>query len=162
MPHYHVVFGAFVRMYADHAVEADTDDAARARAIADFRAGAADFAWLDANYDNLALPSIVTLQRTDPPADIIEHHDFALTSADARQYAADKMLVALEFVQMTLADLETSKCKGYLIRCRKLVGEALAQATFPDGLASANPRPLSSAPSAASKTIAARQSPTDG
>ena len=129
MNEYRIVYGAFVRMYADHTIEAESDEAARLLAIEEFKAKGADLQWTDANYDNLALPSIVNLVAFDPSADILEGHDFPATPADARQYAADTMLQALEFVRMTFADIEASKRKGYFSECPQIVAKAIAQAT---------------------------------
>ena len=129
MNEYRIVYGAFVRMYADHTIEAESDEAARLLAIEEFKAKSADLQWTDANYDNLALPSIVNLVAVDPPADLLEGHDFSVTPADARQYAADTMLQALEFVRMTFADIEASKRKGYFTDCPKIVARAIAEAT---------------------------------
>jgi hypothetical protein len=130
MPRYHVTFGAYVRMYADHFIDADNDDAARTRAIEDFKSHRQEFQWLDPNYDNLALPSIVTIQSDDAQEDILQGYDFSATPEDARQYAAHKMLEALEFVRMTFADIEASKRKGYYTQCPKIVAEAIAAATL--------------------------------
>ena len=129
MKEYRIVYGAFVRMYADHTIEAENDEVARKLAIEEFKAKSADLQWTDANYDNLALPSIVNLVAVDPPADLLEGHDFSVTPADARQYAADTMLQALEFVRMTFADIEASKRKGYFTDCPKIVARAIAEAT---------------------------------
>jgi hypothetical protein len=129
MKEYRIVYGAFVRMYADHTIEAESDEAARTLAIEEFKAKGADLQWSDANYDNLALPSIVNLVAVDPPGDVLEGHDFPVTPADARQYAADTMLEALEFVRMTFADIEASKRKGYFTECPKIVAKAIAGAT---------------------------------
>jgi hypothetical protein len=96
MKQYHIVFGAYIRSYADHTIWAENDDAARQRAIEDFKARSPELHWLDPNYDNLALPSIVSIQTDDPPGDVLEGYDFPVTPADARQYAADKLLAALE------------------------------------------------------------------
>ena len=95
MKHYHVVFGAYVRMYAEHTVDAENDEAARNLAIEQFKLRSAEFQWCDANHYNLALPSIVALEAVDPPGDVLEGHDFSTTPADARQYAADKLFTAL-------------------------------------------------------------------
>jgi hypothetical protein len=129
MKQYRVLFGAYVRMYADHTVLAENSEAARQRAIEEFRAKVQDMDWCDPQYDNLALPSIVSLQDNDTNEDILDGYDFALTPSDARQYAADKMLQALEFVQMTFADIEASKRKGYYTECPKIVAAAIAEAT---------------------------------
>jgi hypothetical protein len=93
---YRIVFGAYVRMYAEHTVEAENDDAARQQAIEDFKVRGPELQWLDADYDNLALPSIVGMQTDDTPGDVLEGYDFPAMPADARQYAATKLLVALE------------------------------------------------------------------
>lgn len=96
MPYYHVTYGSFIRMYADHFIDADNDDAARTRAIEDFKSHSQEFQWLDPNYDNLALPSIVSIQTDDAREDVLLGYDFSVTPADARQYAANKLLAALE------------------------------------------------------------------
>jgi hypothetical protein len=129
MKQYRVLFGAYVRMYAEHTVHAENNEAARKLAIEEFKARVQDIVWFDAQYDNLALPSIVSLQDNDTNEDVVDGYDFPLTSSDARQYAADKMLQALEFVQMTFADIEASKRKGYYTDCPKIVAEAIAEAT---------------------------------
>ena len=129
MKQYRIVYGAFVRMYADHTIEAESDEAARKLAIEEFKAKGGDLQWTDAQYDNLALPSIVSLVAVDPPGDVLEGHDFSATPADARQYAADAMLQALEFVRMTFADIEASKRKGYFTECPEIVAKAIAEAT---------------------------------
>jgi hypothetical protein len=129
MKEYRIVYGAFVRMYADHTIVAEDDEAARKLAIEEFKAKAADLQWTDAQYHSLALPSIVSLEATAPPSDVLEGHDFSVTPADTRQYAADTMLAALEFVRMTFADIEASKRKGYFTECPKIVAKAIAEAT---------------------------------
>jgi hypothetical protein len=129
MPEYRIVFGAYVRMYADHSIEAEDDEAARNLAIEEFKAHASELPWCDPQYDNLALPSIVSMV-DETRNDVVEGYDFPVTPADARQYAADKMLEALEFVQMTFADIEASKRKGYFTQCPKIVSEAIAEATL--------------------------------
>ena len=130
MPEYRIVFGAYVRMYADHTVTAASTDAARKLAIEEFKTRASELPWCDPQYDNLALPSIVTLEVAETRDDVLGGYDFPITSADARQYAADKMLEALEFVRMTFADIEASKRKGYYTECPKVVAEAIADATL--------------------------------
>jgi hypothetical protein len=128
MRQYRILYGAYVRMYADHTVLAENDDAARKLAIEEFKARAPELTWVDPDYDNLALPSICSMQVDDPPGDVLEGHDFPITATDSRQYAADTMLQALEFVRMTFADLEASKRKGYFSQCSKVVAEAIAEA----------------------------------
>lgn len=95
MKNYRVTFGAYVRMYADLTVEAGSTDAARKRAITEFVAHSQELPWLDPNYDNLALPSIVSIQSIEPPGDVLDGYDFPITPTDARQYAAPKLLAAL-------------------------------------------------------------------
>ena len=129
MNEYRIVYGAFVRMYADHTIEAHNDEAARKLAIEEFKAKGEDLQWHDAQYDDLALPAIVSLETSDPPAEVLVCHDFSTTPADARQCAADTMLQALEFVRMTFADIEASKRKGYFTDCPKIVARAIAEAT---------------------------------
>jgi hypothetical protein len=129
MKQYRVLFGAYVRMYAEHNVEAENDETARRLAIEEFKLRSGEFQWFDADYDNLAFPSICSMQSVDPPGDVLEGYDVPLTPKDTLQYAADKMLEALEFVSMTFADIEASKRKGYYADCPKVVAEAIAQAT---------------------------------
>jgi hypothetical protein len=129
MKQYRIVFGAYVRMYAECTIDADDNEAARKRAIEQFKSHAPEFQWADPDYGNIALPSIVSIQCGDPPGDVLEGYDFPITPADARQYAAAKMLEALEFVRMTFADLEASKRKGYYVQCPDIVAEAIAAAT---------------------------------
>jgi hypothetical protein len=95
MNQYRVTFGAYVRMYADHTIHAESDEAARKLAIEEFKDGSHELQWLDPHYDNLALPSIVSMQIDDPPGDVLEGYDFSITPSDARQYAAQKLLDAL-------------------------------------------------------------------
>ena len=90
MPEYRVVFGAYVRMYANDRLYAETDDMAYQRAIEEFQHRGCDLHWLDPDYGNLALPSIVSVERDDPPGEVAVHHDFPITPADARQYARRK------------------------------------------------------------------------
>ncbi len=47
--------------------------------------------------------------------------------------AAPDLREALEFCDMTLADLEASKRKGYIAQAKKLTRAALAKATPPAG-----------------------------
>ena len=109
MKQYRVLFGAYVRMYAEQTIEAENDDAARKLAIEEFKVHNDELPWCDPQYDNLALPSIVSIQDADIREDVVEGYHFAATPSDARQYAAEKMLEALEFVRMTFADIKASK-----------------------------------------------------
>ncbi len=129
MKQYRVLFGAYIRMYAEHTIDAENDEAVRKLAIKEFKARVQDITWFDPQYDNLALPSIVSMQIDETNEDVLDGHDFPITPMDARQYAADKMLEALEFVRMTFADIEASKRKGYYTQCPKIVAEAIAEAT---------------------------------
>ena len=87
-------------------VQAENNEAVRKLAIEEFKAIVQDIVWYDAQYDNLALPSIVSIQDDDTNEDVLDGYDFPITPSDARQYAADKMLAALEFVRMTFADID--------------------------------------------------------
>jgi hypothetical protein len=129
MKQYRIHYGAYVRMYAEHTIHAENSQAARDLAIQEFKTKAEDLQWYDPQFDNLAFPSIISIQDSDTREDVLEHHDFASTATDARQYAADKMLQALEFVRMTFADIDASKRKGYFTQCPKIVAEAIAEAT---------------------------------
>jgi hypothetical protein len=129
MKQYRVLFGTYVRMYADHTIEAENDEAARQVAIEEFKARNDELDWYDAQYDNIAQPSIVSIQDIETNGTVLEGFDFPITATDAREYASGKMLEALEFVRMTFADIEASKRKGYYARCPKIVDEAIAEAT---------------------------------
>jgi hypothetical protein len=133
MNHYRVLFGAYVRMYAECTIDADNNEAARKQAIQEFTARSHELQWFDADYGNIALPSIVGMQLDDPPVDLLEGYDFPITPTDARQYAAGTMLAALEYVRMTFADPDASERKGYFTQCMKIVAEAIAEATVLEG-----------------------------
>ena len=55
MKQYRIVFGAFIRCTQTIPSEAENDDAARQKAIEEFKARSPELHWLDPNYDNLAL-----------------------------------------------------------------------------------------------------------
>ena len=130
MNQYRVLFGAYVRMYAEATIDAEDNEAARKRATEEFTARSNELQWSDADYANIALPSIVSMQRDDRPGDVLDGYDFPITPTDARQYAAGTMLEALEYVRMTFADLDASKHKGYFTQCPKILDQAIAAATF--------------------------------
>lgn len=147
MNQYHVVFGAYVRMYAEHIIHAEDDETARKKAIQDFRCRSAEYQWLDANYDNLALPSIVSIQLDDPLGDILEGYDFTITPADARQYAAEKLLNALlDLMPDIESDIDQRQHSGNdedwikLARKAAIAQAAIAEATQLDQQNS-EPRP---------------------
>ena len=96
MKQYRVLFGAFIRMYADNTIEAENDEAARQMAIQEFKAKNDELDWYDAQYDNIAQPSIVSIQDTETNGTVLEGFDFPITAADAREYTASKLLTALE------------------------------------------------------------------
>ena len=96
MKQYRVLYGAFVRMYADWTIEAEDSETARKLAIEQFKAKNDEMHWYDPQYDNIAQPSIVSMQDDETNEDAIEAYDFAITASDARDYAADKLLAALE------------------------------------------------------------------
>jgi hypothetical protein len=52
------------------------------------------------------------MENSETNEDVLEGYDFAITPTDARQYTADTMFAAHEFVRKTLADIEASKRKG--------------------------------------------------
>jgi hypothetical protein len=83
MNQYRVLFGAYVRMYAEHIIDAEDDQAARKQAIKEFKARVLDITWCDPQYDNLALPSIVSMQNNDTNEDVLEGYDFPITPTDA-------------------------------------------------------------------------------
>jgi hypothetical protein len=100
-------------MYAECTIDADDNEAARKRAIDQFKTHAPELQWVDANYDNLALPSIVNIQCDDPPSDVLEGYDFAITAEDARQYAAHKLLNALLSLLPDIeSEIDQRKCSA--------------------------------------------------
>lgn len=129
MKQYRILFGAYLRMYADWTLEAEDSETARKLAIEQFKAKNDEMDWYDTQYDNIAQPSIVSIQNNETNDTVLEGFDFPITASDARDYASSKMLEALEFVRMTFADIEASKRKGYYARCPKIVDEAIAEAT---------------------------------
>ena len=90
MKQYRILFGAFVRMYADHTIEAENDETARQVAIEEFKARNDELDWYDAQYDNIAQPSIVSIQDTETNGTVLEGFDFPITATDAREYASAK------------------------------------------------------------------------
>jgi hypothetical protein len=104
MKQYRVLFGCYVRMYADHTIEAENDETARQVAIREFKAKNDELDWYDAQYDNIAQPSIVSIQDTETNGTVLEGFDFPITASDAREYAADKLLTAL---QNLMPDIES-------------------------------------------------------
>jgi hypothetical protein len=140
MSTYRIVFGAYVRMYVQHIIEADDHEAALKRAIEEFDLHSAEFQWIDANYDNLALPSICSVQTDDPPGDVLEGYDFSATPSDARQYAADKLLSALSklmpHIQSEIDQRQHSDIDEEWIELNRKASDAraaIAQATALDG-----------------------------
>jgi hypothetical protein len=58
-------------------------------------------------------PSIVSIQCDDPPSDVLEGYDFAITAEDARQYAAHKLLDALLSLLPDIeSEIDQRKCSG--------------------------------------------------
>jgi hypothetical protein len=125
MKEYRILYGAYVRMYADHTVLAENNDAARQLAIEEFKTRAPELQWVDPNYDNLALPSICCMQIRERygagafSGPVLEGYDFPITAADSRRYGAEKMLATLEFVRMTFSDLEAANAKVISRNARK-------------------------------------------
>ena len=104
MKQYRVLYGAFIRMYADYTIEAENDETARQVAIREFKAKNEELDWYDAQYDNIAQPSIVSIQDTETNGTVLEGFDFPITATDAREYAADKLLATL---QNLMPDIES-------------------------------------------------------
>jgi hypothetical protein len=96
MKQYRVLFGCYVRMYADWTIEAEDSETARKLAIEQFKANNDEMDWYDAQFDNIAQPSIVSIQDIETNETVLEGFDFPITAADAREYAADKLLAALQ------------------------------------------------------------------
>jgi hypothetical protein len=96
MKTYRILYGSFVRMYADWTIEAEDSETARKLAIEQFKANNNEMDWYDAQFDNIAQPSIVGIEDAETNSTVLEGFDFPATAADAREYAADKLLAALQ------------------------------------------------------------------
>src|ERR1700761_7154861 len=91
-------------MYADWTIEAEDDETARKLAIEQFKAKNGELDWYDAKYDNIAQPSIVSIQNNETNGPVLEGFDFPITATDAREYAADKLLDALKDLLPVIED----------------------------------------------------------
>lgn len=111
MKKYNVTYGAFVRGYAQAEFEAENDAAAKTKAIEVFKTDNGDdgLDWTDFDYENLAQPSIVSLQSEEK--DVLEGHDFATNKDDARDYASREML---EMLKRIASFIEVMKRSGDL------------------------------------------------
>jgi hypothetical protein len=89
MKKYHATYGVCIRAYAQHNFEAANDEAAKTKALEEFKEHQTEMAWSDFDHDNLALPSIVGLRDEDNARDILQGYDFAITTEDARDPRAD-------------------------------------------------------------------------
>ena len=96
MTRYNVMYGAYVRAYADHSFDAPDDESAVKQAIASFSGAADALDWTDYDYSNLALPSIVSIAPEGPGTEIVTGLDFAATPQDARDMASSAMFEALQ------------------------------------------------------------------
>jgi hypothetical protein len=91
----------------------------RARVITDDDLSALDFR----HYDDIGEVERIEIHTLE--GDTVAEWE----SADLRlRLAAPEMLEALEFVDMTFADIEASKRKGYYTECPKIVAAAIARA----------------------------------
>lgn len=129
---YRVMYGAYVRAYAGHGFEAGSDEAALAKAVAEFKANGPDLDWTDEDYGNLALPSIVDIS-PDGGAEIATGVDFAANADDARDMAAPAMLDALRQWRSWLAAGSGPEKDALLAEATRLTGEALAAAEAEEG-----------------------------
>jgi hypothetical protein len=91
-------------MYADWTIEAKDSETARKLAIEQFKAKNDEMDWYDPQFDNIAQPSIVSIEDAETNGTVLEGFDFPATAADAREYAADKLLAAL---QNLMPDIES-------------------------------------------------------
>ena len=136
MKQYRVLFGTYVRMYADHTIEAENDETALQVAIEEFKAKNDELDWYDAQYDNIAQPSIVSIQDAETNGTVLEGFDFPITASDAREYASDKLLDALKDLLPVIEDeIDQRKHSGddedWIELDRKAAGAraAIAEAT---------------------------------
>lgn len=128
---YNIHYGVSVRAYADTTIETPKRvDMATLKnlAIEHFKENSDSLKLSGYDPDNLAHPSIVDIFPEGETQALIQNEDFAISEEDNLDYAAPKMLEALKFVRMTLADIEASKRKGYIGQCIKLVSEAISKA----------------------------------
>lgn len=103
---YNVVFGAFVRVYGGTTFEANNDAEAIEKAKQVFKAG--DYTFEDHDWNNLALPAIVSLEREGTVREydetVLEGEEFAATLEDARDMRASAMVEMLTKVRAWVND----------------------------------------------------------
>jgi hypothetical protein len=94
---YSATIGVYVRAYGHIKFEAEGDETATAAAIAVFKDRTQDVFFADFDWNNLAHPSIVSIDDAeDSDRTIAEGVDFALSPEDARDLASADLLTALE------------------------------------------------------------------
>jgi hypothetical protein len=109
MQEYTALIGAYVRSYAEIKFEAAGDEEAVAAAIAKFEANERDMTFHETDWDNRALPSIVSLERFPDRDLVIEGHDFALDQDDARDLHAQELLNLAQLIAEGWTDIGTLK-----------------------------------------------------
>lgn len=112
MKTYNATIGVYVRQYASLDFESDNPDPEFLKATTIQLAqvnGKMEF--YDTDWDNMALPSIVSLSEENGTEDIIEGHDFSMTAEDAAQWNAMAMLQMLNraLALMPLGTIERAK-----------------------------------------------------
>jgi hypothetical protein len=92
MQEFHALIGAYVRSYCEMTFEAKSMKAALPQAIAKYKQNDRDVTYRDTDYENVALPCVVSLERMSDRKLIVEGHDFALNENDARDLHAQELL----------------------------------------------------------------------
>lgn len=95
MQTYNCTIGFYVRAYVNFDVEAESDEKAQQAAIDKFTDDSLHHASYENDWDNIAMPAIVSLENEDTGASIAEGEDFAQNDMDAQQLASGQMLEAL-------------------------------------------------------------------
>lgn len=94
MKKYNVMYGASIRAYGQATFFAENNDASIEKAKLIFRKAQDDIVFDDVDYDNMALPAIVSIQSDDE--DVAQGIDFALTEDDALDFNSRAMFNLLK------------------------------------------------------------------
>jgi hypothetical protein len=106
MQEYTALIGAYVRSYAEIKVEAISDEEVVATAIVKFKVNERDMTFHETDWENIALPSIVSLERLPDHQAVTEGHDFALNETDARDLHARELLDIATLIAEGSADID--------------------------------------------------------
>jgi hypothetical protein len=109
MQEFTATIGAYVRSYATFRFEAKSMKATPAVAIAKYKRDDDDIMFDETDWNNVALPSIVSIERVRDDKLVIEGHDFALNEDDARDLHAQELLNIVRLVAASDNDADGLK-----------------------------------------------------